>query len=110
MVVCGHYGCGGVHALDEGVDDPAIADWLLIAAPAKAAVDALAPTDAQRRHRLLVEENVRLQVAHVQSLGVVRRVRAESGGPRVHGWVYDLESGELDVVVDGAQPVELEER
>ena len=106
VVVCGHFGCGGMQALDEGVDDPPIANWLMSASPAKAAVDATGTTDPARRHRLLVEANVRLQVENVRSTAVFRSAGGPSGRVRVHGWAYDLESGEIDVVVDGAAPVD----
>lgn len=101
VVVCGHYGCGGVQALDSQIDDPAIQDWLLMASQATAAVDALGPLEPETRHRRLVEENVRVQVGHLERLGLIRRARASFDRPRLHGWVYDLATGELNVVVDG---------
>src|SRR4030042_5038889 len=42
IIVCGHYNCGGIQALDEGVEENYIADWLLISGGAKEKVDRLA--------------------------------------------------------------------
>ncbi len=102
VVVCGHYGCGGVRALDAGIGDPFIEDWLLVSYTVKARADAMPDLQGEARHRWMVEENVRLQVRHLATTGVLRRARAEpGGGPSLHGWVYDIATGELNVVVDG---------
>ena len=42
IIVCGHYNCGGIQALDEGVEENYIADWLLISGGAKEKVDRIA--------------------------------------------------------------------
>jgi carbonic anhydrase len=42
IIVCGHYNCGGILALDEGVEENYIADWLLISGGAKEKVDRIA--------------------------------------------------------------------
>ena len=91
IVVCGHYGCGGVQAMCQGVDEPAIADWLLIGSRAV--------EEGEGEWAPVVRANVKLQVEHLGALATVRKAK-----PRLHGWVYDLGSGDLEVVIDGNAP------
>jgi carbonic anhydrase len=72
IVVCGHYGCGGIAALDEkSADDRYIPIWLNNANKARERVDDkllelhFQITEEQRMN-LIVEENVRLQLEHLQ--------------------------------------------
>jgi carbonic anhydrase len=49
--------------------------------------------------RMVVEENVRLQVRHLGALSVVREVRERTPGiPRLHGWIYDIGIGLIKVL------------
>ncbi len=108
VVICGHYGCGGVAAACAELNMSGyIGDWLYIMEGARREVDASlagetrAPDDPEYLRRV-VRANVRLQVAHLQRLSVVRQARALSAGtPRLHGWVYDIATGLIDVIVDG---------
>jgi carbonic anhydrase len=111
IVVCGHYGCGGVAAAcAERNTAGYIGDWLYIMEGARREVDAgLAaegrPPGDEEYLRRVVQANVRLQVGHLQRLSVVRQARATTPGvPRLHGWVYDIATGLLEVVVDGRRP------
>lgn len=99
LVICGHTHCGGLAALVSGVsahDDPHLARWLEYARPAQTRVEAQAIFGEDEAARLdqIVEENVRLQLAHVQEYEVVRRA-AGSGALELHGWVYELETGQV---------------
>ena len=103
VVVCGHYGCGGIQALDdvEG-NDKYIPIWLINAYKAKERVDEklaalhieMAP---EQRSKLIVEENVRLQVEHLQEYPFVRAAMAECA-LKLHGWVYDMGIGEIKII------------
>jgi len=104
IVVCGHYKCGGIAALEEGISSHYIADWLLIGSGAKEAVDRIAAAQALPRDaklRLLVEENVRLQSKHLHNLSLVKHRRPPAMIPRIHGWVYCMDTGGIKVLVDG---------
>jgi carbonic anhydrase len=108
IVVCGHYGCGGMNALDEtDTDDKYIPIWLLNAYKAKERVEErirllrVEISDEQRK-KLIVEENVRLQVEHLQEYPFVRRALGE-GKLALHGWVYDMESGGIKVLEDAGR-------
>jgi len=108
IIVCGHYGCGGVLAALRGGALPApLGDWL---ARARAVRDAhrgtLAelPDEAARWHRLC-ELNVLAQVEAVAALPVVRAAWERGQTLDVHGWIYDLHDGllhDLGVTVGSA--------
>ncbi len=104
IVICGHTKCGGIAAVDSGIEDHYIADWLLNANAAKHAVDKIAqerPLTKEERLQLLVEENVKLQIHHLMELSVIKHRRPPAHVPRIHGWVYDVDTGEINVLVDG---------
>ena len=104
IIVCGHYNCGGIQALDEGVEENYIADWLLISGGAKEKVDRLARERSLNRSQrldLLSEENVMLQVKHLKNLSLIKNMHRKGELPRIHGWVYDMDSGRLKVLADG---------
>lgn len=103
IVVCGHYGCGGIAALDEeNEDDRYIPIWLNNAYKARERVDEKLAglhfdLPAEQRMNLIVEENVRLQLEHLQEYPFVRNAM-KSGVLALHGWVYDMVSGDIKVV------------
>ncbi|MEO5510352.1 MAG: carbonate dehydratase [Longimicrobiales bacterium] len=97
IIVCGHYGCGGVLAAlrDEKIG---LADnWLRHVQDVRwkhqSQIDALADEDAQ--HRRLCELNVVEQVVNVSQTTVVRDAWARGQTLTVHGWVYDIHDGLL---------------
>ncbi len=108
VVVCGHYGCGGIRAAcSPEMPDGYLGDWLNIAAWARRAVDRRLADEGRtvaedEYHGLVVEENVRLQLHHLSHLAVVRRRLADRpGAVRLHGWVYDIGTGLVKVVQPG---------
>jgi len=108
VVVCGHYGCGGIRAAcADALPDGYLGDWLNIARWARDAVEGRLARDGRtlpedEYHRRVVEENVRLQLEHLSHLAVIRRQWAlRPGVPRLHGWVYDIGTGLVKVVGSG---------
>jgi carbonic anhydrase len=105
IIVCGHTKCGGIRAIAEGgVSEDYIADWLLIAQGAKEKIDRIAQEQGLSRDQhleWLTRENIRLQIKHLKSLAFIKRHQKEEGRPRIHGWLYAVETGKIDVVVDG---------
>jgi carbonic anhydrase len=103
IVVCGHYGCGGIAAMDEkNRDDRYIPIWLNNAYKAKERVDEKLASlhmqiDSEHRMRLIVEENVRLQLEHLQEYPFVRSAMQEEK-LSIHGWVYDMSTGDIRVI------------
>ncbi len=103
VVICGHYGCGGIQALDEvNTEDKYIPVWLINAYKAKERVDekihALHIDIAtEQRMKLIVEENVRLQLEHLQEYPFVRKSLNDKS-LNLHGWVYDMATGEIRII------------
>jgi carbonic anhydrase len=103
IVVCGHYGCGGIAALDEkSADDRYIPIWLNNAYKARERVDNKLlelhfQIPEEKRMNLIVEENVRLQLEHLQEYPFVRSAMQDKA-LSLHGWVYDMSSGGIKVV------------
>src|SRR4030042_6183781 len=106
IIVCGHYNCGGIQALDEGGEENYIADGLLISGGAKEKADRLARERSLSRAQrldLLSEENVRLQIKHLKNISLIKNMHRRGDLPRIHGWIYAMDSGRLNVLVDGRE-------
>ena len=104
IIVCGHTRCGGIAAIEDGVHENYIADWLCIATGAKEAADRIARERGLSREEklaVLTEENVKLQIKHLRNLALIKNMHAKGSIPRIHGWLYRVESGSIDVLVDG---------
>jgi carbonic anhydrase len=97
IIVCGHYGCGGVLAALRDEKLGLIDNWLRhvqdIRWKHQAQIEALA-SEAERHDRLC-ELNVIEQVVNVSQTTVVRDAWARGQALAVHGWVYDLRDGLL---------------
>ena len=99
VVVCGHYGCGGVKAVLDGHDRlsklPSLHEWLDHLSPAiLAAKNPL--LDLTEQWRTAVEANVVQQLANLTTFDAVR-AHLDAGTLELHGWVYDLETGGVSV-------------
>ena len=97
VIVCGHYGCGGVQAALGGTRLGLIDNWLR---HVQDVVQRHAPllegiADEARRSDRLCELNVIEQVFNVGQTTVVESAWARSQELTLHGWVYSLENGLL---------------
>ena len=97
IVVCGHYDCGGVKAAMQAKDFGLLNPWLRTIRDVyrlhQAELDAI--TDADQRYRRLVELNVEEQCFNVTKMAVVQESYLKHQYPAVHGWVFDIHTGEL---------------
>ena len=97
IVVCGHYDCGGVKAAmlpqDMGIINPWLRNIRDVYRMHKVELNALSNGD--ERFNRLVELNVEEQCFNVIKTAVVQRVYLKSGYPIVHGWIFDVKTGEL---------------
>ncbi|MBL8000697.1 MAG: carbonate dehydratase [Flavobacteriales bacterium] len=95
VIVCGHYGCGGVHAAMTHQSLGLINKWLRnikdVYRLHKAEVDAQ-PTEQARLDRM-VELNVQEQVFDLVKTSIIQKAWKDRGGPHLHGWVYRLSDG-----------------
>jgi carbonic anhydrase len=103
IVVCGHYGCGGVMAAMQSQDLGLINGWLReirdIYRIHKTELNAI--KDEKARYDRLVELNVQEQAINVIKTSFVQKAYRKTGYPIVHGWVYSLSSGLLkDLDID----------
>jgi carbonic anhydrase len=110
VIVCGHYGCGGVLAALRDERLGLVDNWLRhvqdVRAKHREQLAAL-PTEA-RRHARLCELNVIEQVINVSGTTVVREAWARGQALAVHGWVYDVADGLLrDLGVCASEEAEL---
>ncbi len=108
IIVCGHYGCGGVRAAWRRERLGMIDNWLChvwdIGHRHEAEIKAL-PDETSRIDRLC-ELNVIEQVANVCATTIVRDAWARAQPLSVHGWIYGLDDGlirDLDICVTGEE-------
>ena len=97
IIVCGHYGCGGVRAIIDGAKLGLVDNWLRhvedVRSKYREQLDVLeSDTD---RHNRLCELNVIAQVMNVSKATVVRDAWLRGQALAVHGWVYDIHDGLL---------------
>ena len=97
VIVCGHYGCGGVLSALRDDRLGLVDNWLRHVQDVRwkheTELDAL-PDDAAR-HRRLCELNVVEQVLNVSQTTVVREAWARGQPLELHGWIYDVGDGLL---------------
>ena len=103
IIVCGHYGCGGVKAAMLHKDMGKINMWLRnirdVYRLHHAELNSI--EDDEARTNRLVELNVQEQCINVIKTSFVQKSFLEKGFPIVHGWVYDLGNGILkDLNID----------
>ena len=110
IIVCGHYGCGGVEAALGNQELGLIDNWLRhikdVYRYHAAKVDACA--DPRQRLDLLCELNVIEQVANVCHTTIVQRAWKGGHDLTVHGWIYSIEDGilkDLAVGVSGKEGI-----
>jgi carbonic anhydrase len=97
VIVCGHYGCGGVKAAFENARLGLIDNWLRhVQDVAEKHAGSLArAADDDARLRLLCELNAREQVLNVCRTTIVQAAWGRGQELSVHGWIYGIEDGLL---------------
>jgi carbonic anhydrase len=101
IIVCGHYGCGGVKAAMTHNDLGLINKWLRnikdVYSQNKVELDAIA--DLEKRTDRLTELSVQEQVMNLAKTSIVQHAWKEENRPTLHGWVYRLTDGILKDLV-----------
>jgi len=103
VVICGHSDCGAMGAIARHHDLsrlPAVASWLRHADAAKVINASRQFASDQECIADLVRENVIAQLANLRTHPSVA-LALNQNRLRIHGWVYDIESGQIDAL-DGA--------
>ncbi len=97
IIVCGHYNCGGIQAAMSRRNYGLLNNWLRhindVYSMHRSEIDTL--DSYQERSNRIVELNVLEQVKNLAETSIVQRAWLEEHRPLIHGWVYELHTGEL---------------
>jgi carbonic anhydrase len=101
IIVCGHYGCGGIKAAMTNHDFKQVLNmWLRnikdVYRLHRSELESIANEDA--RTDRLTELNVMEQVLHLAKTSIIQRAWQYRQAPQLHGWVYGLNNGLLNPV------------
>ena len=95
VIVCGHYGCGGIRAALDGTAHGLIDNWLQHVQDVKEAHQAelLTLADVNDRINRLAELNVIEQVRNISRTTIVQDAWRRDQPLKLHGWIYGLTDG-----------------
>jgi carbonic anhydrase len=97
IIVCGHYGCGGVKAALHNQSFGMLNKWLRnikdVYRIHRDEINAISNED--KRVDALVELNVKEQVLNLAKTSIIQRAWLNHQRPAIHGWVYDIKDGIL---------------
>jgi carbonic anhydrase len=95
IIVCGHYGCGGVKAAMTQQSLGIINKWLRnikdVYRYHKEEINSI--EDETSKLNRLIELNVKEQVMNLAKTSIVQKAWKDRNGPDIHGWVYGLDNG-----------------
>ena len=103
VIVCGHYGCGGIQAAVTNNDYKAVLNmWLRnikdVYRLHRNELDHIA--DGDERCDRLVELNVQEQIQNLAKTSIIQRAWRNEQRPDLHGWVYGLKNGIIKPVFE----------
>jgi carbonic anhydrase len=112
VIVCGHYGCGGVNAALSNEDYEHVLNmWLRNIKDVyhiyKQELDAI--TDKEAKSDRMVELNVIEQVKHLARTSIIQRAWKNEQRPHLHGWVYGLKDGNIKPLFEMPAGTEVED-
>jgi len=105
VIVCGHYGCGGIKAaMDNNDYKPVLNMWLRnikdVYHQHRDELNAIKNEEAKTDR--LTELNVKEQVMHLAQTSIIQRAWKNENRPHLHGWVYGLKDGLIKPVLEMA--------
>lgn len=110
VIVCGHYGCGGVQAAMNNKQFGLVDNWIRFIKDVYRLHSAELENikDEKERFNRFVELNVIEQVFDLTKTSIIQNAWQENNYPKVHGWVYDIGTGIIkDLQVSFDKSVEL---
>ncbi len=109
IIICGHYGCGGVAASLTANSLGPIDKWLRnIKDVANAHWSELSPLESKERTDRLVELSTISQAKNLTHTAIVQRAWHQGQELFIHGWVFDMATGKLKelITIDKNYPIE----
>ena len=110
IIVCGHYGCGGIIAAMENQEHGLIDNWLRhVKDVIRFNADKLKGLKHDEKIDRVCELNVIEQVINVANTTIVQNAWKEGAELSVHGWIYNIENGilkDLDAGIASSEPSE----
>ena len=102
VIVCGHYGCGGVKAAIDKHSLGIINNWLRSIKDLYKfhQVEIESETSEENKTNKLVELNVKEQVLNLSKTSVIQKAWKNDLRPHLHGWVYGLNDGIIKTVCE----------
>jgi carbonic anhydrase len=101
VIVCGHYGCGGVAASVDGNRHGLIDNWIkAIGDVAEVNEDELNALSDEERLNRLCELNVLAQARNVSRTNIIRDAWSGGQDVNIHSWIYGLSNGRLKGLAD----------
>ncbi len=103
VIVCGHYGCGGIKAALSNIDyKPVLNMWFRnikdVYRLHRSELDKI--TNEEKKWDRLTELNVQEQVMNLAKTSIIQRAWKNEQRPDLHGWVYGLKDGIINPVFD----------
>jgi carbonic anhydrase len=103
VIVCGHYGCGGVKAAGTSSDLNLVLNmWLRnikdVIRLHRSELDKI--KDETAKTNRLVELNVQEQVNNLAKTSIIQRAWKTDQRPDLHGWVYDIKDGLINPIFE----------
>lgn len=103
VIICGHYGCGGVRAaMGNGDFNQVLNMWLRVIKDVyrhnREELDAI--EDLDKRADRLVELNVIEQAEKICKTSIIQNAWKKRKGPDIHGWVYGLKDGIINPILE----------
>ncbi|MBU0720958.1 carbonic anhydrase [bacterium] len=100
IIICGHSHCGACNSLYETIEDPSLIHtkkWLELGESAKSAAILSLGANAPKEELLRLTEKLSIikQIESILTYPSVKK-RFEKGDLHIHGWYYDIETGQID--------------
>jgi carbonic anhydrase len=110
VIVCGHYGCGGVKAAMGNNQLGIIDNWLkeIKDVYRKHRDEVNAITDPTLKADRMVELVVKEQVFNLAKTSIIQQAWKKDQKPQLHGWVYGLNNGILQPIVEMSHDSEMD--
>jgi len=106
IIVCGHYGCGGIQAALENQQHGLIDNWLRHIKDVKRFnIESFTGLSHAEQLNLLCELNVKEQVTNICNTTIIQDSWKKGRELTVHGWIYDITNGILkDLIAEVKGP------